>query len=163
MNADLLSMADQLGDGRIIGTTIVVLLAVGTRCAAIWAGDSRLYQYREGRLTQLTCDHSLATELSQQGVITPDEPHTAKMENIVTRALGADSDLDFDVITFEAQLGDQYLLCSDGLIKEVQHNEIADIMNQGFCKTSTNQLIELSLERGARDNVTVIVASASQP
>jgi type VI secretion system protein ImpM len=162
VNANLLDMADKIGDGRIIGSTVVVMLAVGTRCAAIWAGDSRLYQLRDGQLTQLTNDHSLVTELSQQGIIAADEPQAEKMENIVTRALGAEPELSFDVINFEARDNDLYLLCSDGLIKEVHPNEIADIMKKDKWRMSTQNLIDLALERGARDNVTVVVAGASQ-
>ena len=162
VNSELLEMANKLGGGRIIGTTVVVMLAVGTHCAAIWAGDSRLYQFRDGELIQLTNDHSLAAELSQQGIITASEPNAGKMENIVTRALGAEPELSIDVVTFEARSDDLYLLCSDGLIKEVKHNEIADIMKKGKYRMSTQSLIDLALERGARDNVTVVVASASQ-
>jgi type VI secretion system protein ImpM len=162
VNADLIEMAGHFDDRRIIGTTVVVMLAVGKRCAAIWAGDSRLYQLRDGTLTQLTCDHSLANEFSQRGILTGEEGDTQKMGNVVTRALGANPELSFDVVNFETRAGDVYLLCSDGLIKEVQHQEIADIMAQGRCRPVARALIDLALERGARDNVTVVVARAGQ-
>jgi len=162
VNADLIEMADRFDDRRIIGTTVVVMLAVGKQCAAIWAGDSRLYQLRDGTLTQLTCDHSLANELSQEGIFAGEEGDTQKMGNVVTRALGANPELSFDVVNFETRPGDLYLLCSDGLIKEVQHQEIADIMAQGRCREAARALIDLALERGARDNVTVVVARAGQ-
>jgi type VI secretion system protein ImpM len=160
VNSDLIEMAGHFDDRRIIGTTAVVMLAVGKRCAAIWAGDSRLYQLRDGMLTQLTCDHSLAAEFSQKGIFTEDEGDTQKMGNIVTRALGADPKLSFDVVNFETREGDLYLLCSDGLIKEVQHQEIADILEQGRCRPVAQALIDLALEREARDNVTVVVVRA---
>ncbi len=159
VNAKLLEMAETLGKGRIIGSTVVVMLAVGMRCAAIWAGDSRLYQHREGVLTQLTNDHSLITEMSQQGITAEQTPDAEKAANIVTRALGADPDLTFDVVTFEAQTGDLYVLCSDGLVKEVNDREMEEILRQQ-CQDSTSHLIELALQRGARDNVTVVVAHA---
>lgn len=162
VNSDLIEMAGQLDDRRIIGTTVVVMLAVGKHCAVIWAGDSRLYQLRDGMLTQLTCDHSLAAEFSQKGILSGAEGDTQKMANIITRALGADPKLSFDVVNFEAREGDLYLLCSDGLIKEVQHQEIADIMAQGRCRTVARSLIDLALERGARDNVTVVAARAGR-
>lgn len=161
VNANLLEMAENLGEGRIIGSTVVVMLAVGMRCAAIWAGDSRLYQYRDGMLTQLTNDHSLMTELSRQGITAQEAPDPEKAANIVTRALGADLDLSFDVVTFEAETGDLYVLCSDGLVKEVNDREIEQILQQQECRDSAPQLIELALQRGARDNVTVVVAHAS--
>jgi type VI secretion system protein ImpM len=162
VNANLLEMAADLGEGRIIGSTVVVMLAVGRRCAVIWAGDSRLYQYRDGTLTQLTNDHSLITELSQQGITASEAPDVEKAANIVTRALGADPDLSFDVVNFEAETGDLYMLCSDGLVKDVNDREIEDILRQGECQDSAQKLIELALQREARDNVTVIVAHASR-
>lgn len=160
-NADLLKMADALGSGRIMGSTVVVMLAVGNHCAAIWAGDSRLYQFRNGRLTQLTKDHSLDTELSDQGIIESSDPDGEKTTNIVTRAVGADPELRFDVITFEAQRNDLYLLCSDGLTNEIHNQEIENILGREACQKSTEHLISRSLERGARDNVTVVVAHAN--
>lgn len=159
VNADLIQMAGE-SDGSIIGTTVVVMLAVGMRCAAIWAGDSRLYQLRDGQLTQLTSDHALPTEFSKKGKSSAEEGNTRQMGNVITRAMGVDAELSFDVVSFEAREGDLYLLCSDGLIKEVKHREIADIMEQGRCRAIAEDLIELSLERGARDNVTVVVARA---
>ena len=162
VNTDLLAMAAKLGDDRIIGTTIVVMLAVGWHCAVIWAGDSRLYQFRDGELTQLTCDHTLASELSLQEIIKTDASEKEKVTNVVTRALGAEADLAFDAVTFEARAGDLYLLCSDGLNKEVRHQEIATILRREGCRRGVQHLIDLSLQRGARDNVTVIVAHAGQ-
>jgi type VI secretion system protein ImpM len=160
VNANLLEMASSLSKGSIIGSTVVVMIAVGMRCAAIWAGDSRLYQYRNGMLTQLTNDHSLMTELSQQGIAAQNTLDAEKASNIVTRALGADPDLCVDVVTFEAETGDLYVLCSDGLVKEVNDREIEALLRQEAYPDSARHLIELALQRGARDNVTVVVAHA---
>ena len=134
------------------------MLAVGQRCAAMWAGDSRLYRYRDGMLSQITHDHSLAAELSRQRVYDDEESTGAVSDNIVTRALGAGPELRIDTVTFEAQPSDAFLLCSDGLVKEVNHEEISDILGCGGCNESAQRLLDLALERGARDNVTVIVA-----
>jgi serine/threonine protein phosphatase PrpC len=155
-------MAKNLGNGRIIGSTVDVMLAVGMRCAAIWVGDSRLYQYRDGMLTQLTNDRSLMTDLSPQGITAQPTPDAKKTTDIVTRALGADTDLCFDVLTFEAETSDLYILCSDGLVKEVSDRDIEQIMQQQECRDSAQHLIELALKRGAKDNVTVVVAQAGQ-
>jgi type VI secretion system protein ImpM len=162
VNSDLLAMADSRGDGQIIGTTVVAMLAAGERCASIWAGDSRLYCCRDGQLSQLTEDHSLVAEMSRQGFFSPGEVAESGAENIVTRALGAHAELQIDTITFEARAGDVYLLCSDGLDKEVEHGEIAQILCGGDCDTSSRRLIDLALQRGARDNVTVIVIHAGR-
>ena len=94
VNANLLGMAEKLGPDQIIGSTVVVMLAVGERCAAMWAGDSRLYRYRDSMLSQITHDHSLSAELSRQGVYGDEELTGAASDNIVTRALGAGPELE---------------------------------------------------------------------
>lgn len=160
INEELITMAHSRGDGQIMGTTVVSMLAVGNRCAAVWAGDSRLYRYREGMLSQLTNDHSLLAELAQQQDAPPGEVAEAAYGNVVTRALGADAELLLDTITYEAKRGDIYLLCSDGLVKEVHDPEIATLLSHGSCQESSQALIDLALERGGRDNVTVIVVHA---
>jgi type VI secretion system protein ImpM len=162
VNITLLEMAGNLGEDSIIGSTVVVMLAVGMRCAVIWAGDSRLYQYRSNVLTQLTNDHSLITQLSQQEITTQEAPDAEVAANIVTRALGAVPDLSFDMVTFEAEADDRYILCSDGLVKEVNDQEIEEILQREKSRDSASHLIELALQRGARDNVTVVVAHATQ-
>ena len=157
VNARLLAMADNGEPDQIIGSTVVAMLAVGNRCAAVWAGDSRLYRYRNGVLTQLTHDHSLVAEMSRQGTLTSDTGVDNPDDNIVTRALGVEQDMPFETIAYEAKAGDIYMLCSDGLVKEVDHDEFVDILKQGECDKASQDLIDLALARGARDNVTVIV------
>lgn len=156
VNAELLRLAKEMGPAHVVGTTVVVLLAVGHACVALWAGDSRLYRHRDGCLVQLTEDHSMAAEMAK----IPNAMPNGYGDNIVTRALGADPVLEIDRIAFEAQPGDSYLLCSDGLFKEVQPTEIKNILTEGDCAKRVSKLIELALERQARDNVTVIVISA---
>ena len=159
-NTDLITMARQIGPDQIIGSTTIVMLAAGSKCAAIWAGDCRLYRHRAGDLTQLTQDHSEPAEPSGQNAVTPEDTAVRTHSNVVTRALGAEPELTFDTITFQAEPGDTYLLCSDGLVKEVNFNELSDILSRDECKKIAGELIDLSLSRGARDNVTVIVVHA---
>ena len=160
VNAKLLAMAKRKGPTEIIGTTIVTLLAVYERCAVIWAGDSRLYRYRKGVLTQMTDDHSLVNDFSRQSILPNETPSGGNIENIVTRAVGAGPELLLDTIHFKAQIDDRYLLCCDGLFKEMDHREISEILSRGQCNDCSQNLIDLALERGARDNVTVIVVDA---
>ena len=160
INENLFKQAQKFGDGRIIGTTVVVMLAVAERCAVIWAGDSRLYRFRAGVLKQLTSDHSLANSMSQQEAFSSDKVKRKKNANIVTRALGVKPNISFDTFTFKAQVDDIYLLCSDGLIKEVCHRDIAHSIQQGECRAVAQDLIKRSLDHGARDNVTVVVVQA---
>jgi type VI secretion system protein ImpM len=161
VNAELLNMANEFGPGQIIGSTVVVMLAVAHQYASIWVGDSRLYCYRNGVLSQLTHDHSLTAELSQEGISTEVECADSVHGHIITRALGAQPELSLDTITHEAQDDDVYLLCSDGLVNELTSQEITTILSQGECHESAQRLIDLALARGARDNVTVIVVRAA--
>jgi type VI secretion system protein ImpM len=160
VDAELIEIASQWGPDQILGTTVVVFLAVGDRCTAVWAGDSRLHRYRGGVLSQLTQDHSLVSELSQQNIFTQTETSHSVNKNIITRAVGVTGDLQFDQIDFEAMVGDTYLLCSDGLEREVSTQEIEDIIGGKRCERIAQNLIDLALSRGARDNVTVVVLKA---
>ena len=162
VNAELVRKARALGPDNIIGSTVVAMLAAGRRCAVIWVGDSRLYCYRDDRLSLLTQDHNLRTELSHQGMINFDDFDRTSSENIVTRALGGAPELQIDSINFEAKEEDVFLLCSDGLLKEVHPQKIAAILGREKDYISSQQLIDAALERGARDNVTVIVVHAGQ-
>jgi type VI secretion system protein ImpM len=159
-NTALIKRARQETPDQIMGSTVVVMLAVSRRCASLWAGDSRLYRYRSGLLSQLTRDHSLASEMAPQAHRFPGELPESAQRNIVTRALGAVPELAVDRISFDARPGDIYLLCTDGLIKELHPHEIAEILSQFDCEGSSRSLIDLALARGARDNVTVVVVTA---
>jgi len=159
-NTDMITMAQKIGPDQIIGSTVVVMLAAGSKCAAIWAGDCRFYRHRGGVLTQLTQDHSAPAEPPGCETPAPEDTADGAHCNMVTRALGAEPELDVDTITFQADPGDTYLLCSDGLVKEVNSGELSDILNRDGCDEIALDLIDLSLARGARDNVTVIVVRA---
>jgi type VI secretion system protein ImpM len=161
-NADLIQRAQGKGDGQIMGSTVVVLLAVGEQCAAVWAGDSRLYRCRRGLLSQLTRDHSPDDEMMRQDPAAPEMSSGKGPSNIVTRALGAVPQLITDVFTFEAKPGDVYLLCSDGLTKEVTPQEMGGLLGQSGPDDSSQALLDLALARGARDNVTVVVVTADR-
>jgi len=142
----------------IIGCTVVVLMMMGQRAAFLWAGDSRIYLNRDGELRQLTKDHSddPVAQFSHSGVETGNP-----LSNIITRAVGANSELELDVGYVELKEGDRFLLCSDGLNKEVTDIEIADALRSDDALAATPQLIDLSLARKARDNVTVVTVQVS--
>lgn len=151
VNAGLCRLAWMQGDDRIIGSTVVVLLALGSQCAFLWAGDSRLYRYRKGALEQLTRDHALFDEVPDRG----------GRCNVITRAIGADRDLSLEVGTFEAEAGDLFLLCSDGLDKELSPGDIASICRDNDPQSVAHRLVRQAEERGARDNVTVATVQYS--
>jgi protein phosphatase len=143
----------------VMGSTVVVLLAVGTEAACLWAGDSRIYLYRHGRLQQLTRDHSQAAALQARGV---DAAASAAVGgNMITRAVGASDSLDVEVTTLSVRDGDIFLLCSDGLSNPVAEQDIRETLACGDCAQAAQTLVRMALDNGGRDNVTVVVAQAS--
>ncbi len=160
VNADLLEMGQAFGQGVIVGSTVVAMVADGNRCVALWAGDSRLYRYRDGSLQQLTQDHSLISELARKGLGSNEELAEGGLGSVITRALGAERNLQIDKMAWEARGKDIFLLCSDGLVREVEQAEIADILSGTDIEQSTQALVDAAIARGARDNVTVIVVYA---
>jgi type VI secretion system protein ImpM len=161
VNGQLHRFADESMGGQIVGSTVVALMAKDRRCVAVWAGDSRLYRYRDGRLEQLTQDHSLLDELVKAGVMSAEQALKEGSDNIITRAVGAESKLDLDSLRFEAVEGDVFLLCSDGLAKELGAGDIGARLNLESCKASAQALIDAALASGGRDNITVIVIHPS--
>jgi len=141
----------------IIGSTVAVLLALGRFAVCLWAGDSRVYRYRDGQLEQITRDHSLVEELVETGGLPREEAEAHPDANVINRAVGADQELCLDAELLDLHDDDRYLICSDGLYKEVRQAEIAEHMKYGDCTTICRTLVALALERGAHDNVTVVV------
>lgn len=153
VNEKLISAA---GAGRT-GTTVVALLAYGDQCACLWAGDSRAYRLRHGKLQAMTSDHSQVEELVQSGKIRREEAANYPGAGVITRAIGAEKGLRLDIAVYDLENGDRYLLCSDGLYKEVSEQEIFYSMLDGDCHHVVDGLLRLALERDARDNVSVVV------
>lgn len=144
-------------NGATVGATVAALLAYGKDFACIWSGDSRIYLLRDGTLHQMTSDHNEVNELLKMGTITADEAANWPRKNVITRAIGVFEDPQTDEVYGELQAGDVFLLCSDGLTGHVADLEIAEMLMSRGAQDACNDLIALTLERGARDNVTVIV------
>ncbi len=157
VNHRILEYADIMLNGRTLGSTVVSLLIKGHVGVCLWAGDSRLYRFRNNELTQLSRDHSQVEELVQQGFLTPEEAETHPDSNVITRAIGASPDIYIDINVFSVQLGDTFLLCSDGLYNMVQKDSIANILATHTLNESVDALIQASLDNGANDNVSVIL------
>jgi protein phosphatase len=138
----------------VIGSTVVALLACGIEVACLWAGDSRIYLCRQGRLQQLTRDHSTQEALKEQGA---DLAAAAASPNMITRAIGAADTIAFDVAPLTVRDGDVFLLCSDGLSTPVEEAAITAALAPGDCARAADELIALALANGGRDNITVVV------
>ncbi|MCI0733746.1 MAG: type VI secretion system-associated protein TagF [Methylococcaceae bacterium] len=162
VNRLLYLFAAEAYDDQVVGSTVVALTAGGQRCGFVWAGDSRIYCYRHGDLVRLTRDHAVSVEdvgLEHRNGDAADPDHCEHC-NVITRAVGAESELELDHEILEAEEGDTFLLCSDGLVKEVSVAEIGDVLASGTPRQCVTRLMDLALDRGARDNVTAIVVQA---
>ena len=155
LNSRLREMANR-EEVHTIGSTVVALLALGRFCVCLWAGDSRIYRFRNQRLEQLTQDHALVEELVEKGVLSPEEALDHPQSNLVTRAVGAAEKLYVDSEIFELADDDRFILCSDGLDKEVSEEDIAGVIEREAIEVASDKLVDLAVERGARDNVTVV-------
>ena len=143
--------------GMIMGSTVVAFLVYQREWRCLWAGDSRAYLLREGQLIQITHDHSVAQELVDRGELRPEEVSSHPSANRITRAIGTRNELQLDEYRSSLRDGDTVLLCSDGLNKEVDDQEVAEILENYDYEEASRELVDLTLERGARDNVTVAV------
>jgi type VI secretion system protein ImpM len=131
------------------GSTVVALLARGTRYAVLWAGDSRAYRWRDGRLEQLTRDHSL---IEGDG--------NGAGSHAITRAVGGEAVLELDIHRDRVYRGDRFLLCSDGLTRTVSHEELERCLANNDIQRTVEALIAAALETGGPDNVTAVVIEA---
>ncbi len=157
INQHLFEKSHETEKRKTIGSTIVGMLVHDEFCTFFWAGDSRLYRSRDSALQQLTTDHSQVESYIKQGLISRREAASHPHGNMVLRAVGAAEKLyvEFDIQTMQPR--DRYMLCSDGLTKHLEDLDIQEIMAKGNTEESCKELIDVTLERGAGDNVTVIV------
>ena len=160
LNANMTLREFAIGKGLdvVVGSTIVVFLARGNEGCVIWAGDSRLYRLRAGELQQLTEDHAWH-DPSFNSAAESASP-TSSRSNVITRAVGAYPQLKLDSEWLDIAAMDSYLLCSDGLDKELSAADIRRIMRRATQpQACVDDLMTLAIERGARDNVTAVVIS----
>ena len=140
-----------------MGTTAVCALVRSGRVYLCHAGDSRAYLFRDGRLTQLTHDHSYVQELVDCGTITVEEAEHHPQKNIITRALGVDYRLDSEFTCQELQNGDLLLLCSDGLTNAVPREQLEQLLRTGGFYDLPDLLIRTANENGGPDNITALL------
>jgi protein phosphatase/serine/threonine-protein phosphatase Stp1 len=153
VHAELQEEAARRGPGRILASTVVVMLARGDHFAMLWAGDSRGYLLRGGALQRVTHDHSLVQELVDQGTLREEEAESHPQANVITRAIGAQGALELDKVSGRILEGDRYLLCTDGLFKTIPEPEIALMLSNGGDAAS---IVTEAVGRGARDNVSAV-------
>lgn len=163
VNRTLVSHARLSAPGTVIGSTVVALLAFGGHYACLWAGDSRGYLLRGGRLEQITRDHSMVQEMIDSGALTHADAPAFGRSNVITRAVGVHDRLALDLHTGPIEGNDIFLLCSDGLTGMVDDRTIAAVLTTSqSLEAAADRLLMLSLEAGAKDNVSFVLVRADQ-
>ncbi len=157
VNRALVAHARLSGGGTVIGSTVVALLAYAGHFACLWAGDSRAYLLRKGQFEQITRDHSMVQEMIDSGALTRADARGFGRSNVITRAVGVNDRLALDVSTGPILPGDIFLLCSDGLTTMMEDSEIAAIIAAQSTEDAADALLALTLDRGAKDNVSLVI------
>ncbi len=158
-NANKVCRAKAQGD--VVGSTVAILMTQDSMSYFLWAGDSRIYRLRAGELEQITEDHSLVQELCNMGEITAEEAENHPSSNVITRAVGVHERLNVEVLESPVLPGDRFLLCSDGLFKDVKVDEVKARLSAPTPQQALRDLVTQALARGGTDNVTAIVAQAA--
>jgi protein phosphatase len=156
VNADLRALA-LARETVVVGTTLVALMVHGAHFACVWCGDSRAYLKRDGALSQISRDHSEVQELIDRGLLDEEKARIWPRRNVVTRALGAADQAELDLVDGRIYSGDRFLLCSDGLTVHVAKDEIAAMLSAEDPQSAVDDLLDLTLDRGASDNISIII------
>ena len=145
---------------RGMGTTVVVVMFYDNRFTVAHVGDSRLYRLRDGELEQITRDHSLMQELIDRGFYTPEQARNSLNKNLVTRAIGIDSNVQIDIQEDVAMVDDIYLLCSDGVNDMIEDHLIksAIVENADNLEDAAAETIRLAKQHGGKDNISALLA-----
>ena len=157
VNADL--FRQQAGDEKLagMGTTLSVIWMSGHFVYLGHVGDSRVYRFRDGELTQMTDDHSLVGELMRAGYLTPEQAENHPNKNVILRAVGTEAGIDVDLAVEERKQGDLWLVCSDGLHGMVKDEKMEAILAEHAPETAVKLLMDAALAAGGRDNISVVL------
>ena len=141
----------------VSGSTVAVLIALERHVLSLWAGDSRIYRSRAGRLAQLTRDHSETQEQVDEGLLSAEAAEKREASNVITRAVGGAGELFLDLELTELQDDDCFLLCSDGLYRELPKGDLLKHMNGAEPAAMCDGLIRQALLGLCRDNASAVV------
>jgi protein phosphatase len=164
-NSSIFQAANSQPQYAGMGTTLVVALLSDNRLNIAHVGDSRLYRLRDDELSQLTRDHSLLQEQIDSGMITKEMARRSQNKNLVTRAVGIEPEVEVEMQSCDAQEGDTFLLCSDGLNDMVEDDDILLTLStlKANLPLAANQLVQMANDNGGRDNVSVILIRVKRP
>ena len=155
--AAIFNKAQEVPELQGMGTTVTGVAFVDQFAFFGHVGDSRAYLIRDGRIEQLSEDHSLVNEQLKAGLITPEQARMSRFKHIITRSVGFEEDVAVDTMVVPTQEGDLYVLCSDGLANLVSNQEIRDVLMNNFLRDAPKAMVALANERGGDDNITVVV------
>lgn len=156
VNTHIYDMARKNAPGGM-ATTLVALYLKDGKAYAANVGDSRIYQIRDGGITQITEDHTYVNSLVKEGIITKEQGKTHPDRNMITRAIGAEKDVRPDLFIFDIKEGDILLLCTDGLYNEVSDQELCEALSSaGDMRTACSALVDEANLRGGADNITAV-------
>ncbi len=158
VNAALRTLAAQRAAAGI-GSTVAGLMLRGGHFACFWAGDSRVYRFRNGDLDRLTRDHSLVQDMVDSGLLKSADAEAHPNASVIQRAVGVADELDLDGVHARTEPGDLFLLCSDGLTRMVTDEELEDQLGRGTIEEVSQALLALVMRRGAKDNVTIVLVA----
>ncbi|MDY3238816.1 MAG: Stp1/IreP family PP2C-type Ser/Thr phosphatase [Anaerovoracaceae bacterium] len=157
VNGHIFEMANKYTANRGMATTIVVVYAGRGKAYITNVGDSRAYLFRSGQLTQLTEDHTYVNTLVKAGVLTPEQAETDERKNVITKAMGAEPDVEPDFFQVDIAADDIIIMCTDGLYDEVSEGEIVEVLSEGRTMSETcSELVRRANDHGGHDNITVI-------
>lgn len=158
-NAAIYNVSQNYPNCAGMGTTLVLGLFVNNKLLVGHIGDSRMYRLRNQSLVQITEDHSLLQEQIKAGLITLEQAKFSANKNLVTRALGIDPEVELELNEFDVEVGDVYLLCSDGLSDLVDDVDIQSTLNANSSNMlwAAETLVQMANDNGGRDNISVIL------
>jgi PPM family protein phosphatase len=160
-NASVYALAQSDPALQGMGTTLVALAARNQNAWIAHAGDSRCYRLRGGSLERLTRDHSLVDEQVRQGLMTPAQAAVSPLRNVITRAVGTESEIAADVLAVDVAESDLYLLTSDGLVRELSDERIREIVSRPApLAERCADLIGAANQAGGGDNITCVLVAA---
>ncbi|MCP3686983.1 MAG: serine/threonine-protein phosphatase [Gammaproteobacteria bacterium] len=163
-NAIIREKSSKLGPNATIGSTVVCTYLWQDFLFVLWAGDSRLYRYRENEVERLTDDHSYVEELVRMGKIEAKDAESHPAANVVLKAVGIDDELCMEFDYFEIQSNDIYIICSDGLYKDLDEKSISSVIsdNMDDMKSLSETLLANSLDAGGTDNTSIIALKTTR-
>ena len=161
-NKELFLRGSAKSEHNMMGATITAFIADGEAFTCLWAGDSRLYRIRGGKIAQLTRDHRYVQELLDSGVLSEVEARQHPRRNVITRAIGVESEIELESIVGSINRGDLFVLSSDGVTSVCDDEELAEIIEAAEnIDAAADVIVDRCLEGGAPDNLTLILIAVS--